>query len=159
MKFLIVGLSLLFLFSSIRINAQEKEGQSGSVIRTLTPSKLIAQGQYDIKFFNSLYTETEDTFGPGGENRSIPRNSFFTSTLEAYTGVSESRRVNLGFIVKFRSSVIGGADALDVFKFAEEAGVSRSGLTSFAPSVKWVPFEQLTNFSLQSSLFVPLLKN
>ena len=134
--------------------AQEDENE-GSVIQTLTPSKLIGKGTFDIKWFNNLYTETESTFSEGTQ----PRQTFFTSTLEAYTGVGNSKRVNLGLILEARSNVINDRDALDVFSFDGESGTARSGLTSIAPSVKFVPFATVNNFSIQSSFFIPLVDN
>ncbi len=135
--------------------AQDDDDQTGSVIQTLTPSKLIGKGQYDLKWFNNLYTQTESTFSDGRE----PRQTFFTSTLEAYTGVSENKRVNLGLILEFRSNVVANRDALEVFQFDGEFGTARSGFTSIAPSVKFVPFKNVGNFSIQSSLFIPLVDN
>ncbi|NER18181.1 hypothetical protein [Spongiivirga citrea] len=156
----ILALSLLLATSfAFGQDDTDNDDDQGSVIQTLTPSKLIAKGQYDIKWFNNLYTETRDLFGPDGAERDIPRNTFFTSTVEAYTGVSENKRVNLGVILEFRSNVIGGRDALDVFKFDGESGSARSGFTSIAPSVKFVPFKNVGNFSIQSSLFIPLVDN
>lgn len=146
-------LALVCLFVS-NVNAQEEE-PTGSVIQTLTPSKLIGKGQFDIKWFNNLYTQTESTFSEGTE----PRQSFFTSTVEGYTGVSENRRVNVGLILEFRSNVVNDRSALDVFSFDGENGTARSGFTSFAPSVKVVPFENIGNFSIQSSFFIPLVDN
>ena len=135
--------------------AQENEEETGSVIQTLTPSKLISKGQFDLKWFNNLYTQTESTFSEG----TAPRQTFFTSTLEGYTGVSDNNRVNVGLILEFRSNVVADRDALDVFKFDGENGTARSGLTSIAPSVKFVPFSSVNNFSVQSSFFIPLVDN
>jgi len=146
-------LALLCIFVA-NVNAQDEE-PTGSVIQTLTPSKLIGKGQFDIKWFNNLYTQNESTFSEGTE----PRQTFFTSTVEGYTGVSENRRVNLGLILEFRSNVINDRGALDVFSFDGENGTARSGFTSFAPSVKVVPFENVGNFSIQSSFFIPLVDN
>ena len=150
---------LLFaLLMSLSISfgwAQDEEETGGSVIQTLTPSKLIGKGQFDIKWFNNLYTQTESTFSDGTE----PRQTFFTSTIEGYTGVGNSKRVNVGLILEFRSNVIADRSALDVFSFDGERGTARSGFTSFAPSVKFVPFKNVNNFSIQSSLFVPLVDN
>lgn len=145
------ALCLVFSFGM----AQDTEEETGSVIQTLTPSKLISKGQFDIKWFNNLYTQTESTFTEGAE----PRQTFFTSTLEGYTGVSETNRVNLGVIFEFRSNVVADRNALDVFKFDGETGTARSGLTSIAPSVKFVPFSSVNNFSIQSSFFIPLVNN
>lgn len=145
--FLIVA--LLF---NVALNAQD-EDQGGSVIQTLTPSKLIGKGQYDLKWFNNLYTQTESTFTEGTE----PRQTFFTSSLEAFTGVSENRRVNIGVILEVRSNVIADRGALDVFAFDGERGTARSGLTSIAPAIKFVPFPSINNFSIQSSISIPLI--
>ncbi|MDC6364884.1 MULTISPECIES: hypothetical protein [Flavobacteriaceae] len=129
--------------------------QQTSNIQQYTPSKLIGKGQWDIKWFNNLYTQTESTFTEGKE----PRQTFFTSTLEVYTGIGNNKRWNIGTILEFRSNVVGGRDALDVFQFDGETGTARSGLTSIAPSVKFVPVASLSNFSIQSSLFIPLVDN
>jgi hypothetical protein len=151
-----VSLPLFLAITFMSTHAQEhKETSSGSVIQTLTPSKLIAKGKYDVKWFNNLYTQTESTFSDGTE----PRETFFTSTVEGYTGVSDSKHVNVGLVLEFRSNVIGDRDALDVFVFDGERGTARSGFTSFAPSVKFVPLANVNNFSIQSSFFIPLVDN
>ncbi|MDO6817680.1 hypothetical protein [Zobellia sp. 1_MG-2023] len=140
-------------FSQEETNDQEQTVQSN--IQQYTPSKLIGKGQIDLKWFNNLYTQTKSTFSDGKE----PRQTFFTSTLEAYTGVGENKRWNVGAIFEFRSNVIGDRGALDVFKFDGEDNTARSGLTSLAPSVKFVPFRSVSNFSIQSSFFIPLVDN
>ncbi len=129
-----------------------------SNIQQYTPSKLIGKGQLDVKWFNNLYTETKSTFADGTQ----PRQSFFTATLEAYTGLGNNKRWNVGFIARLRSNVISTATdergALDVFSFSGDDN-SRAGLTAIAPSIKFVPFASLSNFSIQSSLFLPLIDN
>lgn len=152
MKHFLMG-ALCLIATTIYAQDIDDNEIGGSVIQTLTPSKLIAKGQYDIKWFNNLYTQTESTFTDGDE----PRQSFFTSSLEAFSGVSENRRLNVGVILEVRSNVIGGRDALDVFSFDGERGTARSGLTSIAPAVKFVPFASVNNFSIQSSLSIPLI--
>ncbi len=149
-------LSGLFLFTFIAFGQDDNSGDDPgqSNIQQYTPSKLIGKGQWDVKWFNNLYTETEDTF-----QGDIARRTFFTSTLEVYTGVGENKRWNVGGILEFRSNVVGGRDALDVFKFDGENNSARSGLTSIAPSVKFVPFRSVSNFSVQSSFFFPLVDN
>ena len=127
--------------------------QEQSNIQQYTPSKLIGKGQIDLKWFNNLYTQTKSTFSDGIEDRE----TFFTSTLELYTGVGENKRWNIGAILEFRSNVIGDRSALDVFSFDGETGTARSGFTSIAPSVKFVPFASVSNFSIQSSFFIPLV--
>ena len=147
LKFLIV------LSTSTFCIAQEVEEKSN--IQQYTPSKLIDQGQVDVKWFNNLYTQTKSTF----TNSKEPRETYFTSTLEVYTGLGESKRWNIGTIVEFRSNVNNDRKALDVFKFDGEDTSARSGLTSIAPSIKFVPFKAVGNFSIQSSFFIPLVDN
>ena len=153
-KKIIATILLCFVFA-FTIAQEDEDDAGGSVIQTLTPSKLIGKGQFDIKWFNNLYTQTESTFSDGKE----PRQTFFTSTLEGYTGVGENKRVNVGLILEFRSNVIADRSALDVFSFDGERGTARSGFTSIAPSVKFVPFKNVNNFSIQSSFFIPLVDN
>ena len=152
-KLLVVTLAIT---SVSALQAQEDEEDiGGSVIQNLTPSKLIGKGTYDIKWFNNLYTQTESTFSEGTE----PRETFFTSTVEGYTGVGNNKRVNVGLILEFRSNVIADRSATDVFQFDGDRETARSGFTSIAPSIKVVPFQNVNNFSIQSSIFIPLVDN
>ncbi|SIS41869.1 hypothetical protein SAMN05421766_101756 [Zobellia uliginosa] len=150
-------LSALLLTTGIAFSQNDKDQDESaqSNIQQYTPSKLIGKGQIDLKWFNNLYTQTESTFTDGKE----PRQTFFTSTLEAYTGVGQNKRWNVGAIFEFRSNVIGDRSALDVFSFDGDRDTARSGLTSIAPSVKFVPFRSISNFSIQSSFFIPLVDN
>ncbi|NQZ44343.1 MAG: hypothetical protein HRT65_08530 [Flavobacteriaceae bacterium] len=146
------------LLAMTNVIAQDQDdainSQAGSNIQNLTPSKLIGKGQWDIKWFNNLYTETEDTF-----SGDIPRNVFFTSTLDIFTGVGQNRRVNLGLLLEFRSNTVGGRGLFDFLSFDGEEGSARSGLTSFAPAIKFTPFKNVNNFSVQSAFFIPLVDN
>ena len=137
----------------------QQDGKKESNLLTFTPSKLLYKGQVDIKWFNNLFTTTTfvnedgDKFSTGG------RQNFFTSSLEVFFGVSKNRRVNIGFITEFRSNTIGGGGVFDVFNFDGETGVSRSGLTAIAPAIKWQPFKNVPNFSIQHSFSIPLIDN
>lgn len=134
--------------------AQEEEKSSKSNIQTYTPSRLLDKGQWDIKFFNNLYTETEGNFNNITADK--PRENYFTSTVEAFTGVSNNNRVNIGAIVEFRSNTIGGRQALSVFSL-EDSNTDRKGITSIAPAIKFQPFKSVGNFSIQSALHIPLV--
>jgi len=151
---------VLITFTSV---SQEDQPQR-SVIQEYTPSILLKKGQWDIKWFNNLYTETRDLFGPNGSEQDIPRNTFFTSTVDVFTGISESNRVNIGLLLEFRSNVQSPSftderGALDVFEFSGERGVARSGFTSFAPAIKFNPFKNVGNFTIQTAFHIPLIDN
>lgn len=155
----ILTLALAILFT-IGAYAQDDtdDDQSGSVIQNLTPSKLIGKGQVDVKWFNNLFTQTRNA-DINGNVLAVPRGNFFTSTLDFFYGVSDNRRVSVGATLEFRSNTVGGRGAFDVFSFDGERGSARSGLTSIAPSVKYVPFSSLSSFSIQSSIVIPLINS
>lgn len=139
-------------------NDTDDQDTGGSVIQNLTPSKLIGKGQVDVKWFNNLYTQTR-VADVNGDVTTASRENFFTSTLDFFYGISDNRRVTVGAILEFRSNTIGGRGAFDVFSFDGERGSARSGLTSIAPSVKFVPFADVSNFSIQSSFVIPTIKS
>lgn len=155
MKVLTINVFLAVALCAFFKGYSQDSLQQKSNIQQYTPSKLVGKGQYDVKWFNNLYTQTKSTFTDGTE----PRQTFFTSTLEGYTGVGANKRWNVGAILEFRSNVIGDRSATDVFKFDGENNTARSGLTSIAPSVKFVPIASVSNFSIQSSFFIPLVDN
>ncbi|TCK67436.1 hypothetical protein DFQ05_1212 [Winogradskyella wandonensis] len=155
-KFIIAAIAIAMSFTGF---SQEDEETSKSVIQEYTPSILLKKGQWDIKWFNNLYTETTDLFGPNGDKQDIPRQTFFTSTLDIFTGISESNRVNIGLLLEFRSNAIGGRDAIDVFSFDGERGTARSGFTSFAPAIKFNPIKSVSNFTIQTAFHIPLIDN
>ena len=110
-------------------------------------------------FSSVLFLSTAVLTGPpaGSNSVTIPRETFFTNTTEIYTGISEKSRVNIGYIFQIRSNTFGGADALNVFKFEDNAS-ARSGLTTIAPSIRVQPFAGIHNFSFTSSVYLPFFK-
>ena len=143
--FLMAGILLSAFNATAQVDLDDDLG--GSVIQNLTPSKLIAKGQWDLKLFNNFFTQDDSTF----ESEQGVRQNFFTSTLEVFTGVSDTRRVNVGVIAEYRINSRAFTPGGEMF--------GRSGLSSIAPSIKIVPFKNVGNFSLLSSLSIPLFGN
>ncbi|MDT0558516.1 hypothetical protein RM697_07660 [Ichthyenterobacterium sp. W332] len=150
-----ISLLLLLVMTSYLGFSQDGEDSQKSVIQEYTPSKLLNKGQWDIKWFNNLYTQTESTFSSGKE----ARQTFFTSTIDIFTGISETSRFNIGLLLEFRSNVVADRNALDVFSFDGERGTARSGFTSFAPAVKFNPIKDVGNFTIQTAFHIPLVDN
>ncbi len=147
-----------FLLLTVTYGIAQDDDSGTSNVQEYTPSKLLKKGQWDIKFFNSIYTQTEQT-DENSKSRKIDRQTFFTNTTEIYTGVSESSRINIGLIVQGRSNTYGGAGALDVLKFEDNTLDARSGLTTIAPSIRVQPFKNIGNFSFTSSFYIPVFKD
>ncbi len=144
---------VIVVFISFSGYTQTNTTDQKSNIQKYTPSKLLVKGQWDIKWFNNLYTQTKSTFS----NDTEPRQTFFTSSFEIFTGVSEHNKFDLGLLIEVRSNVIGGRDALDVLKFEGESSTARSGITSFAPAVKFNPIKNINNFTIQTAFHIPLV--
>ena len=79
-KRLLVFTIMGFTFWGAKAQEETPEQEEGSIIQTLTPSKLIAKGQFDVKWFNNLYTQTKSANGNGDVSKNEPRATFFTST-------------------------------------------------------------------------------
>ena len=151
-------LSMLLLSISGYSQDDPDSDNEKSNIQEYTPSKLLKKGQWDIKFFNSLYTQTKST-DEGSNSFDIPRQNFFTNTTEIFTGISGNSRVNIGLIFQVRANTFNGRDAFSVFSFENNSTDARSGLTTIAPSIRFQPFASVPNFSLTSSVYLPLFKD
>ena len=155
-KVLSKSLCVAFLAIGLQVQAQENDAPAKSNVQTYTPSKLLNKGQWDIKFFNNLYTETKGKFN--GVKADKARENYFTSTLEVFTGVSENNRINVGVLLEYRSNTIGGRSATAVFDLGNDV-TARKGLSSFAPAIKFQPLENVGNFSIQSAFHIPIIEN
>ena len=144
----------LLLIAYQGFSQEEEETEEKNNLQVFTPSVLLNKGQWDIKFFNGLYTQTRQTGAVNSNAVDIPRQTFFTSTLEVFTGVSESRRVNLGVILEYRCNTLGGESTFDVFSFSD-SNTSRNGLSTIAPAIKIQPFKNVGNFSVTTALHIP----
>ncbi|MCH3880916.1 MULTISPECIES: transporter [Tenacibaculum] len=146
--------TILLLLTSFAVFSQD---ENKSNIQTYTPSKLLNKGQWDIKWFNNLYTETKFA-DSNGDSQSKARENYFTSTIEAFTGISDNNSINVGAIIEFRSNTIAGREAFSVFSL-DDTATDRKGITSIAPAIKWQPIKDVGNFSIQSAFHIPLVKN
>ncbi len=157
MKKIIIAIALLVGFIGFAQELEEQE-VAKSNIQEFTPSKLLRKGQWDIKFFNSLYTQTKQT-GERSNPQDIERQNFFTNTTEIYTGISNNSRVNVGLILQVRANNFAGQNPFSVFNFKNNNTDSRSGLTTIAPSIRVQPFASFSNFSFTSSVYLPIFKD
>jgi hypothetical protein len=148
-------ISIVILLISFNTFSQE-EADTKSNIQTYTPSKLLNKGQWDIKFFNNLYTETKGNYN--GVKSDKARETYFTSTLDIFTGISDTNRLNIGLLLEYRSNTKNDKSATSVFGFNDDVN-SRNGLSSFAPALKWQPIENIGNFSIQSAFHIPIIDN
>lgn len=148
--------ALLCLISCL-VYGQEEIDQPQSNIQTYTPTKLLSQGQWDIKWFNNLYTEVKGRDKHGNKTK-FPRKNFFTSSLDVFTGVSSDNRLNVGLLLEYRSNTILGKNILAPFGFSTQT-YRRNGLSSIAPAIKFTPIKSWARFAVQTSFSLPLFEN
>ncbi|AOR27490.1 hypothetical protein FORMB_04290 [Formosa sp. Hel1_33_131] len=147
--------TVLFLMLTFSIASQEDNDNEQSNIITYTPSKLLNKGQWDIKWFNNIYTQTKNSEKPGSQ----PRETYFTSTIDIFTGISKNNNLDVGLLLEIRSNAVNGLDTFDVFKFENNStNGTRSGFTSFAPAIKFKPFNKISNLTLLTAFHIPLVK-
>lgn len=154
----IVTLIVIAMFTLTGFSQEDNEPQKSN-IQTYTPSKLLQKGQWDIKWFNNLYTQTKGANSNGDVTKNLPRETYFTSSIDVFTGVSMSNSFNVGLLAEVRSNVVNDRNALDVFSFDGQIGTARSGLTSIAPAIKFNPLKNVSNFTMQSAFHIPLIGN
>ncbi len=112
-------------------------------------SSTIPRGTFEVKIFNNLYTQQT---GPGGDLRD--RATFLTTTTSVLYGLKP--KFNIGFDIRYRhvryNSI--GDSPLSVLTFNDSPS-SRQGVTGIGPKIRYAPFENLPNFSIQSALWLP----
>ena len=101
----LITIIAITVISLVGFSQEEDSETAQSNIQKYTPSKLIDKGQWDVKFFNNLYTQTKQTGASENNEEDIDRQTFFTSTLEIFTGVSQNNRVSIGGIIEYLSLI------------------------------------------------------
>ena len=85
-------------------------------------------GQWDIKWFNNLYTEVLSV-NEKNQTLNIPRKNFFTSSLDVFTGLSASAKWNIGVHLEYRSNTFNDLGVFKPFRF-KETPEQRHGLST-----------------------------
>ena len=137
--------------------SQEEQEEQKSNIQTYTPSKLLKKGQWDVKWFNNLYTETRKI--ENGIKSDKDRENYFTTSFDIFTGVSDNSSLNVGLLFDIRSNTNGDRGVFDVFQFDGDKTTARSGFTSIAPVIKFNPLKSVSNFTVQTAFHIPLIDN
>jgi hypothetical protein len=133
------GIVLALLFSG-SVWAQEPPR-----VRDLTPSTILAPGQWEAKLFTSVYTQNE-FFDDEGERRDAgARSTYLTSILSLSRGAGE--RWNAGLEATLR----GVRD-----ESYPEDDRDRFAIASLAPKAKWAPWKSQPTLSVQGSLSIPI---
>ena len=124
-------------------------------LQSFTPSTLLRPGNFEIKVFNNLYTQTAFFNNDGDKIDAGLRSTFFTGITTFYYGLKPN--VNLGFDIFFKSveNDKPNSSPFSVFKFRSGPN-TRTTIASIAPKIKISPFKQFRNLAIQTTIVIPI---
>jgi hypothetical protein len=135
--------------------AAENLPWSGVNLQAYTPSALLRPGEFELKIFNNLYTQTAFFNEDGDRQEQNTRSVFFSGIFNFLLGVRPD--VNIGVDVYLKSVKYDDASASPFALFANSAGASsRTEFTHIGPKIKISPFRALNRLAIQSTLLIPL---
>lgn len=114
-------------------------------------SSTIPKGNTETKIFNNLYTQSV------GDQPNGSRSTFFTSQISSLYGVSDV--FNAGVELRYRRVLNSGLPSSSVDVFGSNDNQFRQGITTIGPKIRWAPVPKWGNFSIQSTLWIPLEKD
>lgn len=130
--------------------------EDGFNLQTYNAGSLLTKGQFDLTWFNSMYTQSRSEWM--GTEYSGFRETFASSLIQFTYGISKNARFNLGFDIKLGSSGKASNDSSfsavsRAFAFTNNDS-TRVGISTLGPRVKIQPFKNVANFTFQSSLLI-----
>lgn len=132
-----------------------------SNIQAYTPSVLLKKDQFEIQFFNNLYTQTAYRNNKKELIDLHERASYYGGLIQLNYGISKSSRINVGMDINLKSVRIDtnkAKSAFNLFRF-ENTIYQRTALASLGPKIKISPFKRQTHFSIQSAFWIPIAKD
>ena len=153
------------------LNPVKRSGNPGFI----RASRLLAKGQFELKIFNSLYTQKQYD----GFEELNSRSSYFSSFIQFIKG--GNKRYNWGLDLVIRSHVVNdfvnsspfgaiqtsnfdtyrtlaGGDSLRTAGGELIDTYGRFGPAHIGPKIKFHPFKKYRNLSFQQTLYLPLDK-
>ena len=166
-------LVLYFLFTLVVSTSMYS--QEDFNVQTLTPSSLLPIQKWEIKSFNSNYTQTEFFNEKGkrldaaggvlyNDNGTIKRiadvirTTFFTSTNQINYGLSSKVNIGLEFSITSSAYSLSTDSRFKVMDFKQSAN-SRTAISNVGARIKFVPIATATNFSVQSVFLIPVAED
>jgi hypothetical protein len=129
-------------------------------LQQFTAGSLLAKGKMDFTLFNTMYTESSQNWL--GDRFSGYRTTFMTHQLQWTIGATKNKRINVGLDLSFRysgqssDSTIGGLKTAFALKNTDS---SRVGLTSAGIRLKFQPFKNVSDFSVQTTFLIPTIEH
>ncbi len=122
-------------------------------------SALRNKGGFEIKSYNTVYTQTQEFSSLFQRTATDKRSTWFTSITGFYYGFHE--RWNFGLDLWVRSVKLDPSfgSSFNVFGFEANRPNAHAALTGIVPKVKFAPIKSLAYLSMQVSLTIPAGSN
>jgi hypothetical protein len=124
-------------------------------LQAYTPSTLLKPGEYEIKLFNNVYTQTAFYNDAGDRQDQNGRSTFYTGIINFLYGIKSTFNIGFDFYLKSVRYDLASASPFSVFKFSSGAD-ARTDITQIGPKVKISPFSGLRSLAIQSTLLLPV---
>lgn len=127
-------------------------------VQAYTPSVLLTPGQWEVKHYNNLYTQTFAFDAEGSRAALGQRGTWFASINSGMTGLNDRWNVGAEFWLRSVRLDQPSSSALNLFRF-ENNSMARTAPAYVGPKVKFLPFENQRRLSVQSTFLIPLAPN
>ena len=150
----------LFLVALISLAelALAQQEQKKKNLQRYSPSVLLGKGDWELKLFNNLYTQTKSFDAQGKKVENDRRETYYTLINQFLIGINKSINVGADVWVKSVNSNPMGGSAFEVFQI-QESEQRRSGVTGIGPKIKIAPIKSQPYFSWQSIFLIPVAKD
>ncbi|HET6243156.1 MAG: DUF547 domain-containing protein [Bacteroidetes bacterium] len=132
--------------------------QKTANIQAYTPSVLLKRNQWEYKFFNNLYTQTEGFDKDGNKINYHSRSSYFSSINQFLIGISPRLSIGADMWIKSVRNDSETSSPFALLKF-ENTPNTRTAISSVGPKIKIAPFKKLAHLSVQSTFLIPVSKD
>ncbi len=150
-------LAVLLCYSITGFAQDEEE----SNILKYTPSVLLEKGKWETISFYNLYTQNQGRNENGDNFKFNERQTFLNVMYQFTIGVSDNSRFNIGIDVNANKSLYDGDRTGNPFKVLlfDDENFSRTVISAIGPRIKFVPFERIGNFSIQTTFLFPVARD
>ncbi|MFN0048328.1 MAG: DUF547 domain-containing protein [Cytophagales bacterium] len=143
---------------TVPFDPSEQVVKKRSSTQEFTPSVLYTKGQWEIKHFNNLYSQTEGFDKEGNVVKFNERGNYFSSINQVLFGVNSRFNVGLDFWIKSVRIDNTSSSPFATLSF-QDSPKTRTALSSIGPKVKFQPFKKLSHLSIQSTFLIPIAED
>ncbi|MEX0813595.1 MAG: DUF547 domain-containing protein [Chitinophagales bacterium] len=127
-------------------------------LQLYTSSVLYSKGTFELRLLNNFYTQ--NTFFDENRTRiEDKRSTYLTSFFQFTAGLHPRINIGADFIFKSVRQVEDRSEnPVKILRFGNNE-IAQTQLAFAGPRIKFIPFKKLSNFSVQSTFYIPTAKD